>query len=48
MVTLTGSFVAYFKLSGKKLVHPLKGRSATYLHIGLGVAAIGLLDCGWC
>ena len=41
MVTLTGSFVAYGKLSGKKLAHPLQGRSRHYLHAALGLAAIG-------
>ena len=41
MVTLTGSFVAYFKLSGKKVVHPLKGMHRHYLHAGLALAAIG-------
>jgi NAD(P) transhydrogenase subunit beta len=41
MVTLTGSFVAYFKLSGKKLSHPLKGMQRHYLHAGLAFLAIG-------
>ncbi|MCA8947934.1 MAG: NAD(P)(+) transhydrogenase (Re/Si-specific) subunit beta, partial [Planctomycetes bacterium] len=41
MVTLTGSFVAYGKLSGKKLSHPLQGSQRHYLHAALGVAAIG-------
>jgi len=41
MVTLTGSFVAYFKLSGKKLVHPLKGVQRHYLHGALALTAIG-------
>ncbi|MEZ5966596.1 MAG: NAD(P)(+) transhydrogenase (Re/Si-specific) subunit beta [Planctomycetota bacterium] len=40
MVTLTGSFVAFFKLAGKKMAHPLKGVQRHYLHIGLGVLAI--------
>jgi NAD(P) transhydrogenase subunit beta len=42
MVTLTGSFVAYFKLSGKKVNHPLKGAQRHYLHAGLGLLAIAL------
>ncbi|MFM1872867.1 MAG: hypothetical protein RL398_2289, partial [Planctomycetota bacterium] len=41
MVTLTGSFVAYGKLSGKKLSHPLSGASRHYLHALLGLVAIG-------
>ncbi|MEO6597081.1 MAG: NAD(P)(+) transhydrogenase (Re/Si-specific) subunit beta [Planctomycetota bacterium] len=41
MVTLTGSFVAYFKLSGKKLSHPLKGMQRHYLHIAMGLVVIG-------
>ncbi len=41
MVTLTGSFVAYFKLSGKKLVHPCKGSQRHLVHAALGLAAIG-------
>ncbi|MBX3462610.1 MAG: NAD(P)(+) transhydrogenase (Re/Si-specific) subunit beta [Planctomycetes bacterium] len=42
MVTLTGSFVAYGKLSGKKLSHPLQGAQRHALHAGLGAAAIAL------
>ncbi|MCC7062648.1 MAG: NAD(P)(+) transhydrogenase (Re/Si-specific) subunit beta [Planctomycetes bacterium] len=42
MVTLTGSFVAYFKLSGKKVAHPLKGVQRHYLHGCLGLVAIGM------
>jgi H+-translocating NAD(P) transhydrogenase subunit beta len=42
MVTLTGSFVAYFKLSGKKVSHPLKGVQRHYLHGCLGLVAIGM------
>lgn len=42
MVTLTGSFVAYFKLSGKKVSHPLKGVQRHYLHGVLGLVAIGM------
>ena len=42
MVTLTGSFVAYGKLSGKKLSHPLQGTNRHLLHAALGVAAIAL------
>jgi len=41
MVTLTGSFVAYGKLSGKKLSHPLQGSTRHYLHAALALAAIG-------
>jgi NAD(P) transhydrogenase subunit beta len=40
MVTLTGSFVAYFKLSGKKLVHPFAGSQRHLVHGALGVAAL--------
>ena len=40
MVTLTGSFVAYFKLSGKKLVHPFQGSQRHMVHALLGLAAI--------
>ena len=39
MVTLTGSFVAYLKLSGKKVAHPLKGSNRHILHAGMGVVA---------
>ncbi len=42
MVTLTGSFVAYFKLSGKKMAHPVKGSQRHLFHAALGLAAIGL------
>jgi NAD(P) transhydrogenase subunit beta len=42
MVTLTGSFVAYFKLSGKKLVHPLAGSNRHLAHAALGLAAVAL------
>jgi H+-translocating NAD(P) transhydrogenase subunit beta len=42
MVTLTGSFVAYFKLSGKKLVHPFAGSQRHMVHAALGVALIAL------
>jgi NAD(P) transhydrogenase subunit beta len=41
MVTLTGSFVAYGKLSGKKLSHPLQGVQRHYLHGALLLSAIG-------
>jgi NAD(P) transhydrogenase subunit beta len=41
MVTLTGSFVAYGKLSGKKLAHPLAGGARHAFHAALGLAAIG-------
>jgi H+-translocating NAD(P) transhydrogenase subunit beta len=40
MVTLTGSLVAYLKLSGKKLVHPFAGSQRHLAHAGLGVAAL--------
>ncbi len=40
MVTFTGSFVAYFKLSGKKMSHPLKGVHRHYLHGGLCLLVI--------
>ena len=42
MLTLTGSFVAYFKLSGRKLAHPVKGSARHALHALLG---IGLIAC---
>ena len=42
MVTLSGSFVAYFKLKGKKLVHPLKGNARHGLHVGLVIVALFL------
>ncbi|MBL8750182.1 MAG: NAD(P)(+) transhydrogenase (Re/Si-specific) subunit beta [Planctomycetes bacterium] len=42
MVTLTGSFVAYGKLSGKKLTHPFAGSKRHLLHAGVGLAIIGL------
>ena len=42
MLTLTGSFVAYGKLSGKSLNHPLSGAARHGLHLLLGGAAIGL------
>ncbi|HEX6811453.1 MAG TPA: NAD(P)(+) transhydrogenase (Re/Si-specific) subunit beta [Planctomycetota bacterium] len=40
MVTFTGSFVAYFKLGGKKLVHPFHGMQRHLVHAGLALAAI--------
>jgi H+-translocating NAD(P) transhydrogenase subunit beta len=40
MVTLTGSFVAYGKLSGKKLSHPLQGMQRHYLHAAIAGVAI--------
>jgi NAD(P) transhydrogenase subunit beta len=40
MVTFTGSFVAFFKLGGKKLVHPFHGMQRHYVHAGLALAAI--------
>ena len=42
MVTLTGSFVAYGKLSGKSLNHPLTGAVRHVLHLVLGLGAVGL------
>ncbi|MEZ6036880.1 MAG: NAD(P)(+) transhydrogenase (Re/Si-specific) subunit beta [Planctomycetota bacterium] len=42
MVTLTGSFVAYGKLSGKKLSHPLAGSARHMLHAALGLGAIAM------
>ena len=42
MLTLTGSFVAYGKLSGKSLNHPLSGAARHGLHVLLGAGAIGL------
>ncbi len=42
MVTFTGSFVAYLKLSGKKVVHPFAGTQRHLVHALLGVAAIAL------
>ncbi len=41
MVTFTGSFVAYMKLSGKKMSHPFQGIQRHYLHAAIGAAAIG-------
>ncbi|MBL9079309.1 MAG: NAD(P)(+) transhydrogenase (Re/Si-specific) subunit beta [Planctomycetes bacterium] len=42
MVTLTGSFVAYFKLAGKKMAHPLSGAQRHMLHAALALGAIAL------
>ena len=42
MVTLTGSFVAYGKLSGKKLSHPVEGANRHYLHAALGLGVIAM------
>ena len=42
MLTLTGSFVAFFKLSGKKMAHPVAGVQRHLLHAGLAVIAIAL------
>jgi len=42
MVTFTGSFVAYLKLGGKKVAHPLAGSARHALHAALAVAAIAL------
>ena len=41
--TLTGSGMAYLKLGGKKLVHPVKGGARHAVHIVLALAVIG---CG--
>jgi NAD(P) transhydrogenase subunit beta len=41
MLTLTGSFVAFFKLGGKKMVHPIKGSARHMAHMALGLGAIG-------
>ena len=38
--TFSGSAVAYFKLSGKKMVHPVKGTTKHYVHGALLLAAI--------
>ncbi len=42
MLTLTGSFVAYGKLSGKSLNHPLSGAARHALHLLLGLGAISV------
>ena len=42
MVTLTGSFMAYFKLAGRKLRHPLSGASMHAWHALLGLAIVGV------
>ncbi|MGE3173294.1 MAG: NAD(P)(+) transhydrogenase (Re/Si-specific) subunit beta [Planctomycetota bacterium] len=42
MVTLTGSFVAFKKLSGAKMAHPLPSPQRHWLHTGLGILAIGM------
>jgi NAD(P) transhydrogenase subunit beta len=42
MVTLTGSFVAYGKLSGKKLTHPFSGGARHVFHALLGLGAIAI------
>jgi len=42
MVTLTGSFVAYGKLSGKKLSHPFDGGARHAFHAVLALLAIGM------
>jgi NAD(P) transhydrogenase subunit beta len=42
MVTLTGSFVAYGKLSGKKLSHPLAGGARHAFHAALGLLMVAL------
>ncbi len=40
--TLTGSFVAYLKLGGKKIVHPFKGAARNTAHAALGFLILGL------
>ncbi|MCA8976960.1 MAG: NAD(P)(+) transhydrogenase (Re/Si-specific) subunit beta [Planctomycetes bacterium] len=40
-VTFTGSGIAYLKLGGKKLVHPVNGVMRHYVHALLALAAIG-------
>ena len=42
MVTLTGSFIAYGKLSGKKLTHPFSGGARHVSHAVLGLGAIAI------
>jgi NAD(P) transhydrogenase subunit beta len=42
MVTLTGSFIAYGKLSGKKLTHPFSGGARHTFHAMLGLGAIAI------
>ncbi len=42
MVTLTGSFIAYGKLSGKKLSHPFSGGARHAFHALLGLGAIAI------
>ncbi|MBK8099218.1 MAG: NAD(P)(+) transhydrogenase (Re/Si-specific) subunit beta [Planctomycetes bacterium] len=44
LVTLTGSFIAFFKLGGKKLSHPLKGTARHYLHAAI---AVGIIGCSY-
>ncbi len=39
-LTLTGSFVAYLKLSGKKVAHPFAGMQRHAVHAALGVVAL--------
>ncbi|PIE22279.1 MAG: NAD synthetase [Planctomycetota bacterium] len=43
MLTLVGSFVAYFKLGGKKMLHPLQGAKRNQFHIALGVVSLGMV-----
>jgi NAD(P) transhydrogenase subunit beta len=42
MVTLTGSFIAYGKLSGKKLTHPFSGGARHFFHAMLFLGAIAI------
>lgn len=41
VVTLSGSLIAYLKLSGKKIVHPVSGVLRHYVHVVLGLGAVG-------
>ncbi len=42
MATLTGSFVAYMKLGGKKMSHPVSGSARHSLHAALGFGALAV------
>jgi NAD(P) transhydrogenase subunit beta len=43
MLTLVGSLVAYFKLGGKSMVHPVKGAARNMFHLILGGATVALV-----
>jgi NAD(P) transhydrogenase subunit beta len=43
MLTLVGSLVAYFKLGGKSMVHPVKGAARNMFHLVLGGATVALV-----